>query len=129
TLKHGGEVKQAVFSPDGRLVVTASVDKTARVWEAATGLPLTPRLKHPATVMLAAFNRDASRLVTVSADGTARVWGMQPDKRPPVDLLTKARLLAGQELDRADGIKPLDAADLSQAWKDLRARFPTDFAP
>jgi WD40 repeat protein len=30
-------VVSAVFSPDGQRIVTASFDKTARVWNAATG--------------------------------------------------------------------------------------------
>ena len=34
---HLGPVKSAVFSPDGKWVVTASDDKVARVWEASTG--------------------------------------------------------------------------------------------
>jgi hypothetical protein len=36
-LRHEGEVSAACFSPDGRTVLTGSVDGTARLWDAATG--------------------------------------------------------------------------------------------
>src|SRR5205823_4085368 len=45
-LKHGGGVYSAQFSPDGKRIVTASDDKTARVWDAQSGQPLTGPLKH-----------------------------------------------------------------------------------
>jgi WD40 repeat protein len=63
-----------VFSPDGTRAVTASYDKTARVWDAATGKPLAPALEHRGTVSGAAFSPDGTRVVTASDDGTARVW-------------------------------------------------------
>ena len=38
------------FSPDGKTVITGSSDKTARLWDAATGRPLGPTLTHQGTV-------------------------------------------------------------------------------
>ena len=37
---------EAAFSPDGKLVVTASSDGTARLWEAATGKALGEPMRH-----------------------------------------------------------------------------------
>ena len=44
-LGHEGEVLSAAFSPDGKRIVTASCDKTARIWDAATGKPIGEPLK------------------------------------------------------------------------------------
>ena len=70
---HGGEVYTAAFSPDGKRLVTASRDKTARVWDASTGQELV-QLRHDNAVYSAAFSPDGRRIVTASADNTARVW-------------------------------------------------------
>src|SRR5262249_52585077 len=62
------------FSPDGKRIVTASRDNTARVWDAQTGQPLTEPLKHRHFVTSAQFSPDGSLIATASWDGTARVW-------------------------------------------------------
>ena len=36
----------AQFSPDGQRVVTASADKTARLWDAVSGKPIGEPMKH-----------------------------------------------------------------------------------
>ena len=49
-LRHDGQLWWAEFSPDWQdAIVTASADKTARVWDAQTGKQLTEPLQHEAT--------------------------------------------------------------------------------
>jgi WD40 repeat protein len=73
-LAHQAIVVSAAFSRDGSRVVTASSDKTARVWDATTGKPLASPLEHQEKVWSAAFSPDSTRIVTASDDKTARVW-------------------------------------------------------
>ena len=72
-LRHNGIVAYAVFSPDGKSIVTASWDNTARVWDAKTGNPVTEPLQHDNYVYSAVFSPDGKYIVTASEDKTARV--------------------------------------------------------
>ena len=66
-LGHEGLALSAAFSPDGQRIVTASSNKTARLWDAATGKPIGGPLKgHEAAVLSAAFSPDGQRIVTAS---------------------------------------------------------------
>jgi WD40 repeat protein len=73
TMQHEGAVTSAQFSPDGRWVVTASKDYTARVWDATTGRAVGEPMKHGGVVHSAQFSPDGRRVVTTSEDNTARL--------------------------------------------------------
>jgi WD40 repeat protein len=67
-------VSSAAFSADGTRIVTASWDKTARIWDAATGNEIRVLRGHEDFVNSAAFSADGTRIVTASDDSTARIW-------------------------------------------------------
>src|SRR5262249_28503375 len=91
--------KTAEFSPDGKRIVTASLDGSARVWDANSGLPLTQPLKHGGPVRDAEFSPDGQRVITASDDGTAVIWDIGPPPAPvPGWLLSLAEMLSGQVL-------------------------------
>jgi hypothetical protein len=67
-------VNSAQFSPDGQRVVTASADKTARLWDATSGKAIGEPMKHEDVVNSAQFSPDGQRVVTVLEDKTALLW-------------------------------------------------------
>jgi WD40 repeat protein len=71
---HTDRILSAAFSPDGKLVVTASFDGTARVWDMASGRSRHALVGHTGPVEDAAFSSDGKLVVTASDDKTARIW-------------------------------------------------------
>ena len=61
-------------------IVTASYDKTARLWDAETGKPIGELTDHKDAVYSAAFSPDGKRIVTASFDDTARLWDAETGK-------------------------------------------------
>jgi serine/threonine protein kinase/WD40 repeat protein/tetratricopeptide (TPR) repeat protein len=91
---HSGPVSHALFSPDGRRVLTVS-GWEARLWDVATGRPACEPMKHPGEIKHVAFTPDGQRLLTVTGEnvgvppqiaGEARVWdaGTGQQLSPPL---------------------------------------------
>jgi len=150
TAAQGVPVVWAAFSPDGKRIVTVSDDQRARVWDAANGKPIAPPLRHRAAIARADFSADGKRIVTTAGDGL-RVWdaasgepigplvrrhSQQPsdresgafaDTRLVADLLHVSEVLSAQRIADAGEMAPLDRAELSKAWQDVRKKYDKEF--
>jgi WD40 repeat protein/energy-coupling factor transporter ATP-binding protein EcfA2 len=71
---NAGYITNAVFSHDGRRVVTSHWDGTVRIWDANTGAALLVLRGHEERVWEASFNASETRILTASLDRTARLW-------------------------------------------------------
>jgi WD40 repeat protein len=80
-LQHEGKngvILHVAFNAPGTRVITASFDRTARVWDADTG-KLVQTHQHEKPVVHAAFAPDGAVAATASIDGPVRVWGADVD--------------------------------------------------
>ena len=70
----GGGVSDVRLSPDHKLVVSASIDKTAWIWDTETGSPIHQLSGHQQAVLSARFSNNGRYVVTTSYDSTVKIW-------------------------------------------------------
>ena len=76
SLSHQDVVYNANFSPNGQLILTASRDKTAKLWDLQGNL-VTTLSGHTNLVWNANFSPDGQSIITYSRDQTAKLWDLQ----------------------------------------------------
>jgi WD40 repeat protein len=70
---HTGPVKSLQFLADGRTLVTASADKTARLLDVGV---VTALVAHPAGATYAQYHNSGTQIVSAGADKTVKLWDL-----------------------------------------------------
>jgi WD40 repeat protein len=91
------------------LVVTSSKDRTARVWETATGKPVGPALEHDGIVAWAQFSSDGSKLLTVRERHFVQLWDWREGRRLAPEIPRRSVLSHGS-------LSPDQTKVLTVAW-------------
>ncbi|MGH3991179.1 MAG: WD40 repeat domain-containing protein [Pseudonocardiaceae bacterium] len=79
----------------GRRLATASVDRTARIWDAESGTEIIVVGAHARGVEGVAWSPDGRRIASASRDGTSRIWDATISIE---DLVANARRRVSREL-------------------------------
>ena len=65
---HTDAVRSAAVFPDGLRIVTASFDKTAKIWDAASGMEIFTLEGHTDGLLSAAVVRNGTAVITAGVD-------------------------------------------------------------
>ncbi|KAG2343315.1 WD40 repeat-like protein [Suillus weaverae] len=119
---HTSWVNAITLSQNNRILASASDDKTARLWNLDTNLPVGPPLQHKDLVDRTALSTDGKKLVTGCNDNNAYAWDIHATlkKAGLEDLLSIPRVPARKSLKDSGASRrpPIHARRISPGFFD-----------
>jgi len=113
---------------DGAVLVTGSLDHSARLWDSSSTFPLSPPMLHPDGVVHVILDLPRRRLFSVERGDYAWLWPLPEETRPGALLLQLAEFLSARSSLAVPGDARERAWHQSQAWHKLREQDPRLFA-
>ncbi|MFC1761687.1 LamG-like jellyroll fold domain-containing protein, partial [Planctomycetota bacterium] len=92
--RHGGFIVSLAFTPDGKRVISGSMDKLIKVWDAHSGEELMTLAGHETAIVSLDLSPDGKRIVSRDYGGTIKVW----DADDGEELLTINTVLEKNEI-------------------------------
>jgi WD40 repeat protein/energy-coupling factor transporter ATP-binding protein EcfA2 len=78
---HANHVNGVSFSPDGKMLASASSDKTVKLWDTSTGKQIKTLSGHTNPVNGVSFSPDGNMLASASRDNTVKLWDTSTGKQ------------------------------------------------
>jgi len=79
-LGHANDVRSVAFSPDGKQVLSGSLDHTIKLWDVESGREIRTFLGHTEWVNSVAFSPDGKQTLSCSGDQTIKLWDVNTGK-------------------------------------------------
>jgi WD40 repeat protein len=119
---HKSSVTCAQVTPDGRWLVSTSLDGTATVWDVTTGLPVVHYRRHAAYVTALAVDRSSHYVFSGSEDGMLKSWAVKTGSERysvqahPGGILALAMAADGQLIISGEGAQGVQTSGGLAVW-------------
>lgn len=124
---HSATINSAVFSNNGKYIVSASEDSSVLVWDVAAASLLQSFAGHNINVNSARFSPDDNYIISCSKDSTARIWSLENDAEISKIKHYKSVVYAALINDGKTIVTETEDSVFFWQWQDMRATLAYSF--